>query len=80
MLGVAAVQTGGSPLVQAVPTVVSETPQTVITNWLVSMLGGVKFFTNCCTSATVVAPDMPEAELPDVQLKSFAQLEPRTEA
>jgi hypothetical protein len=40
-----------------------ETPQTVIASCVESMLGGVMFFTNCVTSAVVVGPEIPEAEL-----------------
>jgi hypothetical protein len=61
-------------------TAASETPQIVRVSFVESMLVGVMLFTKAVTSAWVVGPPLPEAELLAKQLKSFEQSDPRTAA
>ena len=56
----------------AAQTAESETPHTITLSWEESILGGARFFTYCVTSATVVGPVMPDAEVLAMQLLSPA--------
>jgi hypothetical protein len=60
-----------------------KTPQTDMASCAESMLGGVRFFTYCLTSASVVGPEIPDAELLAWQLPpsaSSVQVDPLTAA
>jgi len=75
----AVLQTSGAPVIGD-EHVVPVTPQTAIFSCVESMLGGVMLCTYARTSATVVGPVMPDAELVVRQLLSFEQVNPRTAA
>ena len=76
-LPMAVVQTVGVLDAHAAP---AFTPQTVIAKLAGLMLSGVMLLTYACTSATVVGPVIPVAELLATQLLSLEQVEPRTVA